>query len=206
VGRFRPGHPRDPGAIPGRPRPHQGRRRQRHRPLHAAGGCQGRAADERRPLRRRYPRHRPDRRTERGHRRRPHPRHLRQCADLAIGRAKDPLAETGTPRAFRPHRPRPDLDQLPDVEADRRIRHRPLHRRQLQPALRRGQAGLDRRSGRHPAAGTAAPADVVHRHRRPRHRRRRPQKPAWPKAPPSPAAPSTPRPRRSASASSTPAR
>ena len=66
-----------------------------------------------------------------------HPGALRQCADLAVGRAQDPVAEGDAPRPLRAHRQGPDLDQLPRLEADRRVRHRPLHGRQLLAALRR---------------------------------------------------------------------
>ncbi len=69
------------------------------------------------------------------HRRRPHHADLRQCADLAIGRPENPLAEEQPPEDLRPDREDPVVDHLPRLPPDRRIRHRSLHGGQFQPAL-----------------------------------------------------------------------
>ena len=60
----------------------------------------------------------------------------------------------------------PDVHELPRPEADRRDRHRPLHRGELLAAVRRRVARLDGRArAGHPAARAAAAAGLVDRDR-----------------------------------------
>ena len=87
-----------------------------------------------------------DRRAHSGDRRGRHPRALRQRADLAIGRAEDPLAQAQPPRNLREDRQDPQFDLLSRSPAHRPLRHRPLHGCELEPALSRRQARLERRS------------------------------------------------------------
>jgi putative aminopeptidase FrvX len=97
------------------------------------------------------------------------PRALRQRADLAIGRPEDPLAPAQPAGGLRADGQGDDLDLLSGAAPDRRGRDRPLHGRQLQPALRHRAAGLGRRPRRGDRrARGPAPADVVHGDRRPR--------------------------------------
>ena len=99
-----------------------------------------------------------------------HPRALRQCADLAVGRPEDPVAEEEPPGDFRQGAQDRDLDHLSRAEADRRMRHRPLFGGELHPALPGRRAGLEQRTrARHHRARAAARGCLDDRHRRPRH-------------------------------------
>ena len=143
-----------------------------HRALPSAGGRRGAGAAQGHSLRCRYPRQRRDRRVEPPDRRSHDPVALRQRADLAGGGAEDPVAAPERPRALGEDRAADDIDHLDHLPADWGKRDRPLHRRQLRPALRHRAAGLVRR----PRAGAvpgrdAAAAGLVDRDRRPRDRR-----------------------------------
>ena len=108
----------------------------------------------------------PDRGAHRQARRGRDPRGVWQRAHVAVGGTQDPVAQGDPSRPVRPHGQGPDLHQLPGLEADRRVRHRPLHGRELLAAVRREPAGLDRGPrARHPAARPTAPAGLVHGYR-----------------------------------------
>ena len=103
-------------------------RRERHRPVHAARRRRRRAADERRALWRRHARRTGDRAIS------PsaigdetHPRALRQRADLAIGRAQDPVAAAQHAPRSSPA-PRKILSSTSFLvhRLTGRVRHRPL--------------------------------------------------------------------------------
>ena len=127
-----------------------------------------RGAVQCRALRRRCARRQGDRGTQRRDRRQAHPRSLRQCADLAVGRPEDPVAEEEPPGDFRQGRQDRHVDHLSGAEADRRMRHRPLFGGQFLAALCDRQAGLEHRArARHHRARAAAEAAVDDRHRRP---------------------------------------
>ena len=141
---------------------------ERHRPVHAAGRCRRRGAVERRALWRRCARREGDRGAQRRDRRGTHPRALRQRADLAVGRAEDPVAEEEPPGDLRQGREDRHVDDLSRAEADRRVRDRPLFGGQFLAALCRRQAGLEQRArARHHRPRSPAAAAVDDRHRRP---------------------------------------
>ena len=62
-----------------------------------------------------------DRRADRGDRRGRAPRPLRQRADLAVGRAEDPVAQAQPAGDLREDAEDPDLDLVPGLSADRRL-------------------------------------------------------------------------------------
>ncbi len=201
VGRFRPHHPRNAGDERHRSQVDPGRGGERHRALHAAGGCERRSADERRALRSGHKGAGRGRGTDHPHRRGQAGRTLRQCTDFAIGRAEDPLAQAQPSGDLRQDRQGHDLDFVHRAQADRRNGDRPLHGRELFAALHHRHAWLGHLAGeRHHRAGTPADNPVFHA-RSPGMSRRKPRKPpAWPRARQSPAAPSTRRRKPSASA------
>ena len=73
--------------------------------------------------------------SDRSHRRGTHPLALRQCADLAIRRPEDPLAQAQPAGHLREGAKVSQFDLVPRSPADRPFRHRPLQRFQRRAAL-----------------------------------------------------------------------
>ena len=108
---------------------------------------------------------------------------LRQCADLAIGRPENPVAEEEPAGDLRQGRQDRHLDHLSRAEADRRMRHRSLFGGEFLAALCYRQAGLEHGAcAGHHRARPPAEAVVDDRYRRPRDRRRRRARPGLPPA------------------------
>ena len=183
VGRPHVHHPKAAGRQQGRAGLDQGDGMQRDRPLHASRRRRGRAADERRALRRRRARQQGNRGSDGRDRRGRAARPLRQCAHLAGGRPEDSLAEAQPPGDLCEDADDPQLDLIPRRAADRRGRHRPLHGLELGAALHGRPARVERRArpGHH-RARPPAEARLDHRHRRHGHQSGRRRKPGLRKA------------------------